>query len=81
MRYHEFSVDNVSCLPAPGTGNYRCASTRKFEFGKRKELTGTGNSEEEPGWHQIFPEQGGRADVRARGNVLSDTIAFLVLNS
>lgn len=23
MRYHEFSVDNVSCLPTPGTGNYR----------------------------------------------------------
>ena len=58
-----------------------CASTRKFEFRKRKELTGTGNSEEEPGWHQIFPEQGGRADVRASGNVPSDTIAFLVLYS
>ena len=82
MRYHELSVDNVSCLPAPGSGNYRmCGSTRKFEFGKRKELTGTANSEEEPGWHQIFPEQGGRADVRASGNVSSDTIAFSVLYS
>lgn len=42
---------------------------------------GTGNSEEELGWHQIFPEHGGRADARARDTVLSDTIAFSGLYS
>ena len=45
------------------------------------EFTGTENSEKELGWHQIFPEQGGRADARARDTVLSDTIAFSVLYS